>query len=596
MRIQLPHHLIQSILLLSISAVVSANTPDSVDTPAQNASSLASRTEASPPATTLLTLWDVGISLRDQWKALRDEEACLVPIPEDEGIGAVRPEDKDGVGMETKVDESKKAEISSGADTHTGSTPDAAKDTLGSPQVNETHDSFESFEEWKSKKLAEEENSKGQQVPPITSSDEATQQLRPEQKDQGQGGDPGEKPSNKQDNATAKSGPSEPALPRGETAKQDSPPPPVVAPLHNRYNYASPDCSARIHSASPQTQHASSLLHKSRDRYMLTPCKAKQHWVVVELCDEIRIEGIELGIWEFFSGVVRDVKLSVGGEDDPEQWEEVGSFVGKNVRGVQTFNLPQATSFNRFLRLDFPSHYGTEYYCPVSHLKVFGMNQMEAFKREQKNLRAVESDDRKKAQQDLEALKEKEELVKHRLEMERREKEQAREKELGELERMVQKEARRGGHQSHAVPVYTTTASTQSPSEHKAAESSKHSVADIPLSSSNATSINGQPTTSGASVLTGTTSSTSSSSASVRAVPKSDSSESIYAFITRRLNALEGNSSLIARYIEEQSRVMRTALGRLEGEWDQWRIERESEERVRWEREVSHLNIFQLEG
>jgi hypothetical protein len=125
---------------------------------------------------------------------------------------------------------------------------------------------------------------------------------------------------------------------------------------YSKYNYASPDCSARIHSSSPATQHASSLLHKSRDRYMLTPCKADQHWVVVELCDEIRVEAIEIAVWEFFSGVVRDVRVSVGGageeEDDRDgdddemetpdspkdktsRWEEVGSFVGKNVRGVQ---------------------------------------------------------------------------------------------------------------------------------------------------------------------------------------------------------------------------------------------------------------------
>jgi len=102
----------------------------------------------------------------------------------------------------------------------------------------------------------------------------------------------------------------------------------------NRYNYASPDCSARIHSASSQTQHASSLLHKSRDRYMLTPCKAKQHWVVIELCDEIRVEAIEIAVWEFFSGIVREVKLSVE-QDDTQVWKEVESFVGKNVRGVQ---------------------------------------------------------------------------------------------------------------------------------------------------------------------------------------------------------------------------------------------------------------------
>jgi hypothetical protein len=115
---------------------------------------------------------------------------------------------------------------------------------------------------------------------------------------------------------------------------------------HSKYNYASPDCSARIHSSSRLTQHASSILHKSRDRYMLTPCKADEHWVVVELCDEIRIEAVEIAVWEFFSGVVREVKVSVGGADDDDErddgtsdpshrWEEVGTFIGKNVRGVQ---------------------------------------------------------------------------------------------------------------------------------------------------------------------------------------------------------------------------------------------------------------------
>jgi len=132
---------------------------------------------------------------------------------------------------------------------------------------------------------------------------------------------------------------------------------------HNKYNYASPDCSARIHSSSQLTQHASSILHKSRDRYMLTPCKADEHWVVVELCDEIRIEAVEIAVWEFFSGVVREVRVSVGGaeEDDehgedhagenPSGWEEVGTFVGKNVRGVQVSQCE-----TRVVRITDPRH------------------------------------------------------------------------------------------------------------------------------------------------------------------------------------------------------------------------------------------------
>lgn len=119
-------------------------------------------------------------------------------------------------------------------------------------------------------------------------------------------------------------------------ARPDTAVPDALAQPINKYNYASPDCSARVLAFSSLTQHASSLLHKSRDRYMLTPCKAHDHWVVVELCDEIRIQAIELSVWEFFSGIVRDIKVSVGTElEDDLDWVTVDTFVGKNIRGAQ---------------------------------------------------------------------------------------------------------------------------------------------------------------------------------------------------------------------------------------------------------------------
>lgn len=127
-----------------------------------------------------------------------------------------------------------------------------------------------------------------------------------------------------------------PPLNLSENSTTLGPPPPSSAPRPkgHRYNYASPDCSARVLASSPLTQHASSLLHKSRDRYMLTPCRAEEHWAVVELCDEIRIEAVELAVWEFFSGIVRSVRVSVADDADGE-WEVVAEFVGKNVRGAQ---------------------------------------------------------------------------------------------------------------------------------------------------------------------------------------------------------------------------------------------------------------------
>ena len=113
----------------------------------------------------------------------------------------------------------------------------------------------------------------------------------------------------------------------------------------HKYNYASPDCGARVQSSSPSSQHASGVLHKSRDRYMLTPCKADQHWVTIELCDEIRVEAVEISVWEYFSGVVREVRVSTGGDDGEDGegeagMEEVGTFVGRNVRGVQVSSVP----------------------------------------------------------------------------------------------------------------------------------------------------------------------------------------------------------------------------------------------------------------
>ena len=262
------------------------------------------------------------------------------------------------------------------------------------------------------------------------------------------------------------------------------------------YNFASPDCSARIHSSSPQTQHASSLLHKSRDRYMLTPCKADQHWVTIELCDEIRVEAVEISMWEFFSGIVREVQLSGGNDED--EYTFVGNFTTKNARGSQTFFLTSPTPFHRFLRLDFSSFYGTEYYCPVSQVKVYGMNQMDAFRWEQKQETPVVTE--KKSFASDQALQ---------------------------------------------MPKLQVNLSADGSLEKLLAQTN--------LTHENATS----------------TSSTET------AIPSAASGESIYALIVRRLTALEGNTTLIARYIEEQSGMM---MSRVERKWVEWREKRDHED------------------
>jgi hypothetical protein len=122
------------------------------------------------------------------------------------------------------------------------------------------------------------------------------------------------------------------------------PPPPVSAsphfrvPLTDRFNYASLDCSARVHTAHGAAKSAANILSSKRDRYMLSPCGAAPQFVVVELCDDIRIDTVQLANFEFFSGVFREFRVSVAktyAGAGAEGWTVVGTYEGKNVRGVQ---------------------------------------------------------------------------------------------------------------------------------------------------------------------------------------------------------------------------------------------------------------------
>lgn len=154
-------------------------------------------------------------------------------------------------------------------------------------------------------------------------------------------------------------------------------------PLIDRFNYASLDCSARVHKAHKGAKHPSNVLSSKKDRYMLSPCKTngEQQFVVIELCEDIRIDTVQMANFEFFSGVFRDFTISVAKTSSEEEWTVAGTYKAKNVRGVQSFHPPTSLhGFYRYLRIDFHSHYGTEYYCPVSLVRVYGLTHLEEWK------------------------------------------------------------------------------------------------------------------------------------------------------------------------------------------------------------------------
>ncbi|KAG2121548.1 UNC-like C-terminal-domain-containing protein [Suillus cothurnatus] len=111
--------------------------------------------------------------------------------------------------------------------------------------------------------------------------------------------------------------------------------------------------------------------------------RQEEQFVVVELCEDIRIDTVQLANFEFFSGVFKEfsVKVAKTYTTSDDGWVLAGTYKAKNVRGVQSFHTPTSLrDFYRYIRIDFHSHYGHEYYCPVSLLRVYGLTHLEQWK------------------------------------------------------------------------------------------------------------------------------------------------------------------------------------------------------------------------
>ncbi|KAH9971453.1 UNC-like C-terminal-domain-containing protein [Russula compacta] len=272
-------------------------------------------------------------------------------------------------------------------------------------------DIFLSFEDWKAKRFSESSNNQRNNAPPPPNTNGSPPPPRVPAAEESPAEAAAAHTSAAVVDATAARAPETAAdavLPQTVQGVGTTPPPIVPpspgsvsphfrVPLTDRFNYASVDCSARVHTAHPAAKSASNILSSKRDRYMLWPCNAATTttstttagrrpplFVVVELCDDIRIDTVQMANFEFFSGVFREFTVSVAKTyiaADAEGWTVVGTYVGKNVRGVQSFHPPTSIrDFYRYIRVDFHSHYSNEYYCPISLLRVYGLTHLEQWK------------------------------------------------------------------------------------------------------------------------------------------------------------------------------------------------------------------------
>ncbi|RVD81834.1 uncharacterized protein DFL_009681 [Arthrobotrys flagrans] len=156
-----------------------------------------------------------------------------------------------------------------------------------------------------------------------------------------------------------------------------------------RFNYASFDCAATVHKTNPESKGASSILVENKDSYMLNKCGAKNKFIIVELCDDILVDTVVLANYEFFSSMFRTFKVSVSDRYPVKSagWKELGLFEAKNSREIQAFLVENPLIWARYIRIEFLTHFGKEFYCPISLLRVHGTTMMEEFRHQEEQAR-----------------------------------------------------------------------------------------------------------------------------------------------------------------------------------------------------------------
>ncbi|KAK0645878.1 UNC-like C-terminal-domain-containing protein [Cercophora newfieldiana] len=149
-----------------------------------------------------------------------------------------------------------------------------------------------------------------------------------------------------------------------------------------RFSYSSFDAGATILKTSPGAKNPKAILVENKDTYMLLECRTKNKFVIVELSDDILVDTVVLANFEFFSSMIRQFRVSVSDRYPVklEKWVDLGTFEARNSRDIQAFLVEHPQIYTKYIRIEFLSHYGNEYYCPVSLLRVHGTRMLDSWK------------------------------------------------------------------------------------------------------------------------------------------------------------------------------------------------------------------------
>ncbi|KAI1824891.1 UNC-like C-terminal-domain-containing protein [Xylaria intraflava] len=149
-----------------------------------------------------------------------------------------------------------------------------------------------------------------------------------------------------------------------------------------RFSYSSFDAGATVKKTSSGAKNPTAILVENKDSYMLLECGMKNKFFIVELSDVILVDTVVIANFEFFSSMVRQFRVSISDRYPVklDKWKVLGTFEARNSRDIQPFLVENPQDWARYLRVEILSHYGNEYYCPVSLLRVHGLRMLDSWK------------------------------------------------------------------------------------------------------------------------------------------------------------------------------------------------------------------------
>ncbi|XP_057469816.1 SUN domain-containing protein 4-like isoform X1 [Actinidia eriantha] len=149
-----------------------------------------------------------------------------------------------------------------------------------------------------------------------------------------------------------------------------------VEPGGKEYNYASASKGAKVLTYNKESKGASNILCRDKDKYLRSPCSAEEKFVVIELSEETLVHTIEIANFEHYSSNLKDFELLGSSIYPTDTWVKLGNFTAGNVKHAQRFVL-QEPKWMRYLKLNLLTHHGSEFYCTLSVVEVYGVDAVE---------------------------------------------------------------------------------------------------------------------------------------------------------------------------------------------------------------------------